>query len=68
MSLEILVNGQKHAISPETTLMQLLEILDLAPTKIAIERNLGIVPKSQYCQTQLLDGDRIEIVQFVGGG
>ncbi len=42
--------------------------LGLEPTKIAVERNLEIVPKSQYEATILRDGDRIEIVQFVGGG
>jgi len=46
----------------------LLDQLELEPKKIAVERNLEIVPKSLYGETALGDGDRIEIVQFVGGG
>lgn len=46
----------------------LLDQLELEPKKIAVERNLEIVPKSLYGDTALSEGDRIEIVQFVGGG
>lgn len=46
----------------------LLDQLSLEPKKIAVERNLEIVPKSLYGETALSEGDRIEIVQFVGGG
>ena len=46
----------------------LLDQLSLEPKKIAVERNLEIVPKSLYGETTLSEGDRIEIVQFVGGG
>ncbi|MEO0880716.1 MAG: sulfur carrier protein ThiS [Pseudomonadota bacterium] len=40
----------------------------MEPRKIAVERNLSIVPKSAFETTTIADGDRIEIVQFVGGG
>ena len=46
----------------------LLAALELQPRKIAVERNLEIVPKSLFGETTLADGDQIEIVQFVGGG
>jgi thiamine biosynthesis protein ThiS len=46
----------------------LLTRLGLEPAKIAVERNLEIVPRSQYGATALADGDRLEIVQFIGGG
>jgi sulfur carrier protein len=46
----------------------LLALLDLDARKVAIERNLEIVPRSLYAATALADGDRIEIVHFIGGG
>lgn len=46
----------------------LLEKLELEPRKIAVERNLEIVPRSAYETTIIDGGDRLEIVQFVGGG
>lgn len=64
----VTVNGEARDIAPGTSVQGLLVQLGLEPTKIAVERNLEIVPKSQYEATILRDGDRIEIVQFVGGG
>jgi sulfur carrier protein len=46
----------------------LITELGLDPRKVAVERNLEIVPRSLHADTALADGDRIEIVQFVGGG
>ena len=46
----------------------LVATLGLDPRKVAVERNLEIVPRSAYAATQLTDGDRIEIVHFIGGG
>lgn len=51
-----------------TTILALVEELSLDPRKVAVERNLEIVPKSQHGVTALAEGDRIELVQFVGGG
>lgn len=64
----VTVNGDARELSSATSVQGLLLLLGLEPTKIAVERNLEIVPKSQYGETVLCDGDRIEIVQFVGGG
>ena len=64
----VTVNGEPRPIPSGTTVAGLLGLLGLEPRKIAVERNLEIVPKSLYTETQLSDGDRIEIVQFVGGG
>ena len=50
------------------SVLQLLESLSIDPRKIAVERNLEILPKGEYASTQLTDGDSIEIVHFVGGG
>ncbi len=64
----VTVNGEARDVASGTNVQGLLVLLGLEPTKIAVERNLEIVPKSQYEDTILSDGDRIEIVQFVGGG
>lgn len=64
----VTVNGEAREVAPGTSIQGLLVLLGLEPTKIAVERNLEIVPKSQYEVTLLCAGDRIEIVQFVGGG
>lgn len=66
--MNIIVNGEPRRLSGPQTVDALLADLSLEPRKIAVERNLEIVPRSQYAQTALADGDRIEIVQFVGGG
>lgn len=62
------VNGQERQIATALTLRSLLDELGLEPAKIAVERNLEIVPRSQYDAVVLRDGDRLEIVQFIGGG
>ena len=65
--MHIQVNGESRRVTA-TTLTGLVEELGLDPRKVAIERNLEIVPNSLPANTALTDGDRIEIVQFVGGG
>ena len=66
--MRVIVNGQDKELEKPIAVAELLSVLGLEPRKIAVERNLEIVPKSAYAATQLADGDRIEIVQFVGGG
>lgn len=65
--MRIHVNGEAREVQA-TTLSGLVEALGLDPRKVAIERNLEIVPRSLHGATALNEGDRIEIVQFVGGG
>jgi len=65
--IKILLNGTETDIKAQTVLA-LIEELELDVKKVAIERNLEIVPKSAYLATALSDGDRLEIVHFVGGG
>ncbi len=62
------INGEKRVFAAPLNISALLQALELEPRKIAVERNLEIVPKSAYGATGLMEGDRIEIVQFVGGG
>jgi thiamine biosynthesis protein ThiS len=61
------LNGEARA-TVAGDLAALVAELGLEPRKVAIERNLEIVPRSLYAQTPLADGDRIEIVHFIGGG
>ncbi len=65
--MRITVNGEEREVEAKDVAGLVLE-LDLDPRKVAVERNLTIVPKSLYAGTPLAEGDRIEIVQFVGGG
>ena len=66
--MDITVNGEEKSFVAPMTVAGLLAALALEPRKIAVERNLEIVPKSRFGETALCDGDKIEIVQFVGGG
>src|SRR6201995_2747678 len=68
MALQIILNGEQRAVDPATSVRTLLEGLGLDPAKIAVERNLAIVPRSTYGDVALADGDRLEIVHFIGGG
>lgn len=66
--LRLSVNGQARETREGTSLAALLEQLAIDAHKVAIERNLHIVPRSLYGEIRLEQGDRLEIVQFVGGG
>lgn len=65
--MRIQVNGEDRQVSA-TTVQGLVEELGFDIRKVAVERNLAIVPKSLHAETALTEGDRIELVQFVGGG
>jgi len=67
-AIHIVVNGQARQVSPQLTVARLLQELGLDPARLAIERNLDILPRARWQDTPLQDGDRFEIVQFVGGG
>jgi len=71
--MNIYINGEERAFadpaSPaQFTLAVLIESLAMKPDRIAVELNRNIVPRDRWPQTQLKDGDRLEIVHFVGGG
>lgn len=66
--MKLTINGETQDFADGLTISGLVEALGLHPKKVAIERNLEVVPKSLHAETRLSEGDRIEIVQFVGGG
>ncbi len=66
--MNVTINGEGHSFPAPMSLAQLLTNLGLDPKKIAVERNLEIVPRSLYGETTVGNGDKLEIVKFVGGG
>jgi len=67
-SMQLTVNGAPHSFEQKPNLFQLLEMLNLTGKRLAVERNGEIVPRSQFSETLLADGDQLEIVVAVGGG
>lgn len=68
MALRVTINGEERQLAAPLSVEGLLDQLGLERGKIAVERNLEIVPRSLYGEINVADGDRIEIVQFIGGG
>ena len=68
MALRLCLNGEHREFPSPMTVDELLRHLALDPAKVAVERNLEIVPRSTYRAVGLTEGDRLEIVQFIGGG
>jgi thiamine biosynthesis protein ThiS len=66
--MKLTINGETRAVGAARDLAALVASLGLDPKKVAVERNLEIVPRSAYASTVLAEGDRIEIVHFIGGG
>ncbi|MGE3332803.1 MAG: sulfur carrier protein ThiS [Rhodospirillaceae bacterium] len=66
--MNITLNGDARAIPDGLSVEGLLAHLGIQSKKVAVERNLEIVPKSAFASTVLADGDRMEIVHFIGGG
>ncbi len=65
--MEVLLNGDLHSIDQNCTIEYLITSLKL-DGKFAIEINQNIIPRSEYPETELHSGDKIEIVQAIGGG
>ena len=66
--MQLTVNGEARSFEGLADIAGLVAALGLDGRKVAVERNLEIVPRSAYGKTPLADGDRIEIVHFIGGG
>ena len=67
-TIRITVNGQPRSVAADSSVASLLGELDLQPIRVAVEINEDLVPRKQFGDTTLHDGDRVEIVTFVGGG
>ena len=67
-SIRIDVNGETREVPEGASVADLLGLIGLAAPKVAVERNLEIVPRSAWGATRLAAGDRLEIVHFIGGG
>jgi sulfur carrier protein len=66
--MHITLNGTRRDIAPGRTLLDLIAALDLDPTVVVAERNGDIVSGARFAATVLHDGDRLELLSFVGGG
>jgi thiamine biosynthesis protein ThiS len=62
------VNGAARSVPPGCTVAQLLALLEVDPARVAVERNGEVVPRRTWDRATLADGDRLEVVTFVGGG
>jgi thiamine biosynthesis protein ThiS len=67
-TISIVVNGEERESRAGVNVTQLLEGLGIHEGRVAIERNMQILPRAAWAETQVSAGDRYEIVQFVGGG
>ena len=65
--MKITVNGEEQQIEPKTVMGYIAEI-GIDPRSVAVELNMDILEKGDYATTMLKEGDRMEIVHFVGGG
>ncbi len=66
--MNLILNGETRSFQTLSDIAALVAHLGLDARKVAVERNLEIVPRSAYGVTALAEGDRIEIVHFIGGG
>ena len=66
--IEVVINGQSRSVNAGTTVAGLIADLGLGDRRVAVERNRSVVPRAEHGTTVLADGDRLELVTFVGGG
>lgn len=66
--MKLTINGEERTFDAVSTLSELVSHLGLKSDRVAIERNRELVSRNQWSATTLSDGDRLEIVHFVGGG
>ena len=66
--IEVTVNGEARPVPAGCTVSGLLALMQIDAVRVAVERNLDVVPRRAHEATVLADGDRLEVVTFVGGG
>jgi thiazole synthase len=67
-SAGVIINGERRRVESGTSLAQLIAEIGLDPLRVAVERNMEIVPRSTFATVMVEDGDDYEIIHFVGGG
>jgi thiamine biosynthesis protein ThiS len=67
-SVSVRVNGEHRRVPGDTSVAEMVNLMGLDPLRVAVERNLEVVPRSTLGQVTVEDGDDYEIVHFVGGG
>jgi sulfur carrier protein len=66
--MNIMLNGEQRGLEDALTVLGLIEALELTGKRLAVEVNQEVIPRSQHQAFRLRDGDRVEIVQAIGGG
>lgn len=66
--ISVQVNGETRSIASARSIADMLREIGIDPRKVAVERNLEVVPRSRFDEVEVRDGDSFEIVHFVGGG
>ncbi|OGX39119.1 MAG: thiamine biosynthesis protein ThiS [Omnitrophica WOR_2 bacterium RIFCSPHIGHO2_02_FULL_68_15] len=66
--MQVIVNGEQRELPEGTTALQMLETLKVQPERVVVELNLTILKRAQLPGAVLKEGDRVEIIHFVGGG
>ena len=66
--MTVTVNGERHEVPDGLSVAALLNHIGMSGDRVAIERNLDILPRAQWQETQIQPNDILEIVHFVGGG
>lgn len=66
--MEILINGEKKQLASELNLAELLKHFDLPSERVAVELNKEVVRKKDWEDIKISDGDKLEVIHFVGGG
>lgn len=67
-TIEIRLNGEPRALAEGASVADLVRDLGLLPEQVAVERNGELVPRARHAETQLGEGDAVEVVTLVGGG
>jgi thiazole synthase len=67
-TLQIRINGEHRRVESGISIAELVREIGFDPIRVAVERNLEVVPRSTLAEVQVEDGDDFEIVRFVGGG